>query len=317
MVIEGRDPQQRKIMADAAGAEVQGLRPGARWTVILPFLAAGSAIAIAVVGALFTDSPIGSVNGLVESLSGRSGSALGSVGDLLPLGFAFGAGMVSTVNPCGFAMLPAYLALYLGSRGKGIEEASRLSRLVKALTVGGVVTGGFILLFGIAGVLIGAGLRSVISVFPWIGLGVGVALTLGAAWILRGGALYTGIAERAAARVGNPSEVNVRGYFLFGISYATASLSCTLPIFLVVVSSTLAVDGIVAAIGQFVVYALGMGTVIIALTIGIALFQGALVGTLRKTLAYVKPASAVFMLVAGSYIIYYWLTIGELLDRII
>jgi hypothetical protein len=41
------------------------------------------------------------------------------------------------------------------------------------------------------------------------------------------------------------------------------------------------------------------------------------VGTLRKTLVYVQPASAVFMLVAGSYIIYYWLTIGDLLDRII
>ncbi len=28
---------------------------------------------------------------------------------IIPLGYAFGAGMVSTVNPCGFAMLPAYL----------------------------------------------------------------------------------------------------------------------------------------------------------------------------------------------------------------
>ena len=35
---------------------------------------------------------------------------------IIPLGYAFGAGMVSTVNPCGFAMLPAYLGLYLGSR---------------------------------------------------------------------------------------------------------------------------------------------------------------------------------------------------------
>jgi len=28
---------------------------------------------------------------------------------LLPFGYSFGAGMVSTVNPCGFSMLPAYL----------------------------------------------------------------------------------------------------------------------------------------------------------------------------------------------------------------
>ena len=29
--------------------------------------------------------------------------------------FAFGAGMLSTVNPCGFALLPAFLAYNLGS----------------------------------------------------------------------------------------------------------------------------------------------------------------------------------------------------------
>ena len=41
-----------------------------------------------------------------------------SIGDLatvLQLGYAFGAGMVAAVNPCGFAMLPVYLSLYLGA----------------------------------------------------------------------------------------------------------------------------------------------------------------------------------------------------------
>ena len=304
-------------MAEAVGGEVRA--PGASvWKgIVLPLLVAGAAMAVAVVGAVFTGSGIAGANILVEALSGRSANALGSASTLLPLGFAFGAGMVSTVNPCGFAMLPAYLGLYLGDAGSASTQVSRSRRLIKALTVGGVVTGGFVLLFGITGVAIGAGLRSIIGIFPWIGLGVGVMLTLGGAWLLRGGTLYTGIAERAAARVGKPNEVNVRGYFLFGISYGTASLSCTLPIFLVVVSSTLAVGGILAAIGQFIVYALGMGLVIVALTVGMGLFQGALVGTLRKSLAYIQPISVVFMLVAGAYIIYYWLTVGELLERIV
>ena len=39
-----------------------------------------------------------------------------NISTLIPLGYAFGAGMVSAVNPCGFAMLPAYLGLYLGTR---------------------------------------------------------------------------------------------------------------------------------------------------------------------------------------------------------
>ena len=34
-----------------------------------------------------------------------------------PLALAFTAGMVATVNPCGFAMLPAYLSFFLGLEG--------------------------------------------------------------------------------------------------------------------------------------------------------------------------------------------------------
>ena len=34
-----------------------------------------------------------------------------------PLAYAFGVGMVATVNPCGFAMLPAYLSFFLGLEG--------------------------------------------------------------------------------------------------------------------------------------------------------------------------------------------------------
>mgnify|MGYP001611737333 FL=1 len=51
---------------------------------------------------------------LINTLSQLASAWLGRVADFLPLGYAFGAGMVSTVNPCGFAMLPAYLGLFLG-----------------------------------------------------------------------------------------------------------------------------------------------------------------------------------------------------------
>ena len=34
---------------------------------------------------------------------------------------AFGAGLLATVNPCGFALLPGFLSFYLGgSEGKGL-----------------------------------------------------------------------------------------------------------------------------------------------------------------------------------------------------
>ena len=67
---------------------------------------------------------------------------------------------------------------------------------------------------------------------------------------------------------------------------------------------------------RFLLDGLGRGTVFLALTIGMAVFKGALVGSMRRMLPYIGTVSAVMLLVAGAFIVYYWLTIGELLERI-
>ena len=175
------------------------------------------------------------------------------------------------------------------------------------------VTAGFIALFGAAGIIIGVGARAaVVDILPWLGLVIGITLAITGSWMLGGGKLYTGFAARAASHMGNPGQVNVRGYFLFGLSYGTASLACTLPIFLAVIGTTFAVSNIGTSFGRFVLYAMGMGLVIIGLTMGMALFKGAMVGTLRKALPHIQPISAGLMMVAGAYIVFYWLTLGEL-----
>ena len=284
--------------------------------ILLPVLVGSLAIAVAVIGAIVVgnDSGIDGVNSFVETLSGTSGSFLGGLGILAPLGFAFAAGVAAAFNPCGFAMLPAYMGLYMGSGDEKGSQRHLFRDLGKALVVGGAVTAGFIVLFGTAGTLIGVGARSVVAdILPWLGLGIGILLTIVGAWLLSGGKLYTAFAQRAAAHMGNPVQTNVRGYFLFGLGYGTASLSCTLPIFLTVIGTSFAVSSIATSLGQFVLYAMGMGFVIMGLTIGMALFKGAMVGALRKVLPYIAPVGTWMMILAGSYIIFYWLTIGEVL----
>jgi len=287
-----------------------------RWGLIGPVAVAAAALALAVVGAVITESRggAGALNVFVETLSGRSGSGLGGVSSALPFGFAFAAGLVSAVNPCGFAMLPAYLGLYLGQQ-EGERRQSFFGRLGRALAVGGAVTAGFVVLFGVAGVIITGGASPVVDAIPWIGLTIGVLLVIAGAWLLKG-KVYLGFAARAASRMGDPKQLGPRGYFFFGLSYGTASLSCTLPIFLAVIGTSLAVGQLGTQIGQFVLFALGMGLVIMLLTIAMALFKGAMAGALRKALPYVQPLSTGFMILAGMYVVYYWLTIGGLLDKI-
>jgi cytochrome c biogenesis protein CcdA len=117
----------------------------------------------------------------------------------------------------------------------------------------------------------------------------------------------------AASRVTISPQRNLRNVFLYGVAYATGSLSCTLPIFLVVVGSSLTSQGLVNSLVQFIGYGLGMGAVLIAVTIGAALFQGVVAKGLRAAVPYVHRMSVLFLAGAGAYLIYYWLFIADFL----
>ena len=283
-------------------------------SVVLPVLVATTALTVAVIGALMIrgDGGIDGVNGFVEILSGRSGAFLGGLAGASFL-FAFAAGMASAVNPCGFAMLPAYLGLYLGSNDQNSGATNPVRHFGKAFIIGGSVTAGFVVLFGTAGTLISFGASFIADILPWLGLVIGIFLAIAGAWLLGGGKLYTGFAARAATHMGDPNQVGVKGYFLFGLSYGTASLSCTLPIFLAVLGVSVAGTTILTSIGQFLLFALGMGLVIMVLTLGMAVFKGSMVGALRKALPYIQPIGSWLMVIAGAYIVFYWLTLGGLL----
>ena len=280
----------------------------------VPVAAPLLAFTVAIVGSIITGTNPSSVTEEVAGASSSAGGYLEDVSTWFPLGFAFSAGMISAVNPCGFTMLPAYFGLYLGTGSPQARARSPIRQFGQALLVGLTVTAGFMLLFAVVGISIGAGAQFVVDAFPWIGLAIGVLLLAAGGWLLAGGTLYNAIGDRLAARIGDPSQASVRGYFLFGLSYGTASLSCTLPIFITVIGGSIALSEFLPSVGQFVLYGLGMGAVILALTLSMALFKAALVERLRRAMVYFQPLSAALMLAAGAFIIYYWLTFGELLD---
>jgi cytochrome c-type biogenesis protein len=245
----------------------------------------------------------------VSEIQALLSELLSGLGAALPFGLAFGAGMVAAVNPCGFAMLPAYLSLYLGTEEGGFAERSAPSRALRALGVGCVVSSGFVLLFGLAGGVISAGGTVLFGAMPVLGVVVGEALVAFGLWMLlaRRGP-YAAVFGRLAARLGDPTKVGVRGFFVFGLAYGAASLGCTLPAFLAVVGSGIAAGGVVPGAVRFVGYGLGMASVLVALTVTLAFFKEGLVKWLRGALPYVQSASAVLLILAGAYVIFYWWT---------
>lgn len=285
-----------------------------RFSDLLGALAAVLALSAAAVAAVLTGSEVGHVNTGVESIASLSGAWLGALASALPLGYAFGAGMVAAANPCGFAVLPAYLALYLGASEEETAGRSVVGHLWQAIWVSSMMTVGFVVLFGAAGIALSFATSAIARYLPWLGLLVGVLLLMAGGGMLSGRALYTNVGERLADRLGaGARQRGARGYFTYGLVYAAASLSCTLPIFLAVVASGLTAGGLAHAALQFVLYALGMGFTIVLLTSSTAFFKFAALRRMRSFARHVQPASAVLLLFAGAYVVYYWLTIGGLL----
>lgn len=226
----------------------------------------------------------------------------------LPFGLAFAAGMVAAVNPCGFAMLPAYLSLYLGTEESEFAKRSASRRALRALLVGLVVSSGFVVLFLLAGVVISAGGDALVGAMPVLGVLVGEALIVLGVWMLLGRSLHVGAFGRLAAKLGDPRKVGIRGFFLFGLAYGAASLGCTLPAFLTVVGSGLAAESMASGAMRFFGYGLGMASVLVALTLTLAFFRAGLVRWLHGTQPYVQRASAILLVLAGAYVIFYWWT---------
>ena len=244
---------------------------------------------------------------LLASVRDRAESTVADLAQYLPFGWAFAAGIVSSVNPCGFFMLPAYLSYQLGTDDPGFYASSGLRRTLRALGLGLVATVGFVVVLGLAGVLIAAGGQQLIRLFPYAGIVIGVLLAGLGLWML---ITRRTVGLAAAKHITVTPQRNLRNVFFFGIAYATGSLSCTLPVFLLVVGGALAGGEFTSSLGQFVSYALGMGSVLVAVTIGAALFRGGIARSLRKVLPYVDRLSAIFLVGAGLYLVYYWVWIS-------
>ncbi|MFQ5948266.1 MAG: cytochrome c biogenesis CcdA family protein, partial [Acidimicrobiia bacterium] len=217
-----------------------------------------------------------------------------------PFALAFGAGLVATMNPCGFAMLPAYLSYFMGLGGD--EDTSRAGALRRALMIGGVMSASFLLVFGVTGLAITAGFRAVIDWIPWIALGIGAVIAVLGIAMLFGYELTVGLPKAKSA---NKSK-GLRSVFGFGLSYGVASLSCTLPVFLSVVATQLTAASFVSGAATFVVYGLGMSMMLIGVTLVLALGKQSIVRRLRSSARYINRIAGAVLLVAGAYIVWFW-----------
>ncbi|MBS1848388.1 MAG: cytochrome c biogenesis protein CcdA [Actinobacteria bacterium] len=219
-----------------------------------------------------------------------------------PIAVAFGAGMLATVNPCGFVMLPAYLSYFLGGTGSIDTDAPRIGA-GRAIAVGAVVSAGFMSLFALAGALLSWGSVSVYAIAPWLTLVISVALVaVGVAMLIGWEPSFSVPRLEKGGK-----DRTLSSMFLFGVSYAVASLGCTLPVFVATVSGTIRRHNVASGLLVYVAYGLGMAVVMMALTVAIAGARVSLVHGLRGIMPYVSRIAGALVLAAGVYIGWYGL----------
>ncbi|MCM0677139.1 cytochrome c biogenesis protein CcdA [Micromonospora phytophila] len=218
-----------------------------------------------------------------------------------PYGLALGAGLLAAVNPCGFALLPAYLSVLVLGDGPAAERGP-LAPVGRALALTGAMTVGFVAVFGAFGLLAGPAADAVASRLPWVSVLIGLALVAAGGWLLAGRQLPTLTPKLAT---GPAVRMRFTSMALFGAAYAIASLGCTIGPFLAVVVAGFRAGSPVAGIGLFVTYAVGMGLVVGAAALAVALARESLVRRTRRAAPLLGRIAGLLLVLTGGYVAWY------------
>ncbi|WP_262386758.1 cytochrome c biogenesis protein CcdA [Streptomyces sp. TRM49041] len=216
----------------------------------------------------------------------------------LPLALALTAGVLAAVNPCGFALLPAYLSLLV----LGDDTPTRTAAVGRALLATAAMTTGFTAVFALFGLAVAPVAGQVQEHLPWFTVVFGLALAGVGVWLLAGRALPALLPKlRRAPKVSR----SLPSMALFGAAYAVASLGCTIAPFLAIVVSAFRSGTPLEGALLFAAYAAGMGAVVGAAALTVAVTRTARVGALRGLGAVASRLGGALLLLAGAYVAYY------------
>jgi cytochrome c-type biogenesis protein len=221
--------------------------------------------------------------------------------------FALAAGMVAAVNPCGFALLPAYLSMLLISEdgpGGGTaawRHASRRIAGLRALVLTGAMTIGFVAMFWLFALALGPYADAIQPRLPWFSILFAGFLVAVGAWFGIGRRL-----PRFGRRIPAHPTVgrSVPWVALFGVANALASLNCTIGPFQAVVVASLLAGATSQAAALFITYAAGMIVIVGVFALLVALVRTSASAPTQRVLTSPR-ACGVLLLISGGYLGWY------------
>ncbi|GMO01702.1 cytochrome c biogenesis CcdA family protein [Parageobacillus thermoglucosidasius] len=203
------------------------------------------------------------------------------------VGIVFSAGAVAAFNPCGVALLPAFIAYLMGG-----QEAN----WTKGVQAGIMMTLGFLSIFLPIGLLM--------SIFKEIiGSYLSIVVTIVGIFLIIAGLLMLFGRELIAIKTFQVKKGNNQAwsFYIYGIAYAITSLGCTLPVFSLTVLSALVTGDLIGGMIRFVAYALGMGLVVTAISVAAVISRQFIQAMIKNVTPFLHKASSLLLIGSGIY----------------
>ncbi len=217
--------------------------------------------------------------------------------DTATLSLAIVAGVLATFNPCGFALLPAYMGMIAAAN----EGRSKSVALIGGLRFASGMTVGFILLFGTFGLVFAPFASAISRYLPIVTIVIGVLIVALGFWLLLGRKVGNGASLIKGWSPGE-SWFSQVGY---GLTFAIVSLSCTFGPFLAVTGASIRSSDFFAIVFTFVAFALGMGAAVSVIAVATALTGSQVSVWLRSKSEVISKVTGSLVILAGLYVAWF------------
>jgi len=211
---------------------------------------------------------------------------------LLALGTLFAAGVLTSLTPCVYPMIPITASVISGTAREG-QTRGRTAGLTLTYVVGMATLYAFLgLLAGMTGTLFGS-----VSANPWALIAIGNLLLLFALFMLD--VFPVPVPRRLMGWAGTQKGGSYGAVFLLGASSGVVAAPCGAPAFAVVLTWVAATEAGVMGFLYLFTFSLGMT----ALLVVVGLFSGAL--TLLphsgRWMVWMKKGAGILMLAVAQY----------------
>ncbi len=217
--------------------------------------------------------------------------------DTATLSLAIVAGVLATFNPCGFALLPAYMGMIAAAN----EGRSKSAALIGGLRFSSGMTVGFILLFGTFGLVFAPFASAISRYLPIVTIVIGVLIVALGFWLLLGRKVGNGASLIKGWSPGE-SWFSQVGY---GLTFAIVSLSCTFGPFLAVTGASIRSSDFFAIVFTFVAFALGMGAAVSVIAVATALTGSQVSVWIRSKSEVISKVTGSLVILAGLYVAWF------------